>query len=147
LDQVRVGVSLVQTSRVSGDRIVNLQLSPTTCSGRVGFAAGVQDLLDQTVTTPDPHETTRSFFAASTYSVGDGVFVTLGAGTARFSKGFGNISALVVNGVRATLENDGFGWNYGAETDLPIKAEDARMSLFLGVVQSRYPTWSLSMRW
>jgi hypothetical protein len=46
-------------------------------------------------------------------------------------------------------EHDGFGWNYGMAVQLyggsrpdgPMQA-----SLFLGSVQGRYTTWSLSVR-
>jgi hypothetical protein len=143
------GVSLVQTSRLPEDRVVNLQVSPNRQSGRLGFSVGVQDLLDNTVTTPDYHESAQSLFVATTYEAGDGVYLTAGAGTRRFSKGFASVSAPLVRGTRAMVENDGFGWNYGLAVrlfDIPQSGRPAQASMFIGSCQGRYTTWSLSLR-
>ncbi len=149
LGAIDVGVSLVQTSRLPEDRVVNLQFSPSHDTGRLGFSVGVQDLLDQTVTTPDYHESAQSLFAATTYEAGNGVFLSAGAGTKRFSKGFASLSAPLIRGTRAMVENDGFGWNYGVAMrlfDVPQGGSSAQASLFIGSCQGRYTTWSLSLR-
>ncbi len=146
---VGIGVSLVQTSRLPEDRVVNLQLSPTQRTGRLGLAVGVQDLLDDTVTTPDYHESAQSLFAATTYEAGGGVYISAGGGTRRFSKGFASLSAPLVRGTRAMVENDGYGWNYGMAVrlfDIRQGGTPAQASMFIGSCQGRYTTWSLSLR-
>lgn len=136
------GVSLVQTSRLSEDRVINLQVSPRRSFGRLRVAIGAQDLLDQTVTSPDYGVSTRSLFVASTYDAGRGVFVTGGIGTQRFESGFFSASAPLVGRSRLMVEHDGYGWNYGVGTDLYRRD----LAAFVGVCQGRYATWSLSLR-
>lgn len=136
------GVSLVQTSRLTEDRVVNLQVSPRSSFGRLRVAVGAQDLLDQTVTTPDYGVTTRSLFVASTYDAGGRVFVTGGVGTQRFESGFVSASAPLIGSSRWMVEHDGYGWNYGVGTDL----FSGDVAAFVGVCQGRYATWSLSLR-
>jgi hypothetical protein len=137
-----LGVSLVQTSRLSEDRVVNLQFAPRRSFGRLRVAAGVQDLLDQTVTTPDYGVSTRSLFIASTYEAGGKAYVTGGVGTHRFQSGFLSASAPLVGSSRWMVEHDGYGWNYGVGIDL-FKSD---VAAFVGVCQGRYATWSLSLR-
>jgi hypothetical protein len=137
---VRAGVSLVQTSRLSEDRVVHLQLSPIRSTDRLRLAAGAQDLLDQTVTTPDYFESTRSLFVVASYDAGSTVFLSAGIGTKRFANGFASASAPLFGPARFVVENDGFGWNYGVEVGL------SRASVFIGSCQGRYATWALSLR-
>lgn len=145
IGDVDAGVSLVQTSRLSEDRVINLQLSPRRTFGRLRVAAGVQDLLDDTVTTPDYEVSAQSYFVAATYETGHRVFVTVGAGTQRFSSGFGSVSAPLSDTSRLMVEHDGFGWNYGLGLDV-AKYQGQALSMFLGSCQGRYATWSLSLR-
>jgi len=136
-----LGVSIVQTSRLSEDRVLNVQFSPRRM-GRLGLSFGVQDLFDETVTTPDYHESAQTVFAAATYG-SEGVYLTAGGGNRRFRQGFAGLSAPVTNGVRAMAEHDGFGWNYGVEVRL-FDVHSSRASLFYGLCQGRYATWALS---
>jgi hypothetical protein len=135
-----LGVSLVQTSRLSEDRVINLQLSPRGS----GFSVGVQDLLDETRTTPNFYESAQTFYAASTYE-NNGVYLSGGVGTKRFSKGFGSVSAPLVRNTRAMVEHDGFGWNYGVEVQV-FDVATSRASLFVGSCQGRYATWAVSWK-
>jgi len=148
LGNVGFTVSLVQTSRLSEDRIINLQVSPFGPVGRASLSIGAQDLLDQTVTTPNFYESAQSFFAVATYDAGSGVFISAGHGTKRFGKGFASMSAPVMRRTRAMAEHDGYGWNYGLGLDLTDPSTDGvgQPTLFIGLCQGRYATWALSMR-
>jgi hypothetical protein len=145
----KVAASFMQTSRLSQDRIVHLQISPAVPKGRVGVSLGVQDLTDDSVTTPDYRDSARSLYAAATYDAGKGVYVTAGMGTQRFGKGFVNASAPLFKGTRAMVEHDGFNWNAG----LAVKFADlrgpagqtAQATMFIGVIQGKYAVWSLGL--
>jgi hypothetical protein len=147
---IQIAVTWMQTSRLSEDRVVNLQVSPPN-QGRLGLSFGVQDALDQTVTTPDYEESASSAFGAATYHAGDGVYLTAGHGTRRFSRGFAGASAPVGKRARAMLEYDGYGWNYGAAFDLgsyrATSGGRTQVSAFVGLIQGRYLTWSLALRY
>jgi hypothetical protein len=140
LGDLNMGVSLVQTSRLSEDRVINLQLSKRGS----GFAIGVQDLLDDTRTTPNFYESAQTFYAAMTHEE-EGIFLTGGVGTKRFSKGFASLSAPLVRNTRAMVEHDGFGWNYGVELQV-FDVQTSRGSLFVGSCQGRYATWAVSWK-
>lgn len=136
-----LGVSLVQTSRLSEDRVVNLQFSPKK-RGPIGVSVGVQDLLDETVTTPNYGESAQTYFIATTYQ-SEQAYFTVGAGTKRFRDGFASASAPLGSFARAMVEHDGYGLNYGVELQL-FDVKTSRASLFLGSCQTRYATWALS---
>jgi hypothetical protein len=141
LGAVDLGLSLVQTSRLAEDRVVNVQATPVR-SGRVGVSLGVQDLLDETVTTPDYRESAQTLFVAATYST-QGLHATVGAGTRRFEAGFASLSAPLARGARGVVEHDGFGWNYGVQIAL-FELSTSEASFFYGACQGRYATWALS---
>lgn len=150
LDGGNFAVSLVQTSRLSDDRIINLQVSPSRAYGRLGLSFGVQDLLDQTKTTPTYSDSTDSYFAAATYELGGGNYLSVGGGTERFKNGFSNMSVQLYSGAKGMIEYDGFGWNYGAGFTLDsisvANSSKVPATLFIGTCQGRYMTWSLSFQ-
>jgi len=143
-------ISIMQTSRLTEDRVVNLQVSPWRASGRSSVSLGIQDLFDKTVTTPDYHECDRSVFAATTYDAGKGVFLTAGAGTARFRQGFASVSVPIGRSARAMLEHDGYGWNVGTSFAVGSVSlaggKSSQAVVFLGLVQGKYVTWSAGFK-
>lgn len=146
----RLAISAMQTSRISEDRILSFQVSPSLPKGRLGVSFGIQDVFDQTVTTPNYHENARSHFAAGTYQAGKGVYVTLGGGATRFRKGFANASGPVGKHLKAVVEHDGFGWNCGVAARLGRvsvgQGSPADATLFVGMTQGKYVTWAIAFR-
>ncbi len=140
-----------------GDNISTLQYSPNT-EGRFQFSVGCQDLGGSAGSSgegrPGDTKTSRSFFGVVTTEVTEGVFVTAGAGTRRFQKGFGSISGQITPRFKALVEHDGWNFNYGiAYNPGPMKRIDswdenkvrtAEVTMFVGVIQSRYAGWSVA---
>ncbi|MCH8274421.1 MAG: hypothetical protein IH851_06510 [Armatimonadetes bacterium] len=77
-------------------------------------------------------ERTDSYFAAATAKAGS-IYATTGVGTGRFKEGFMSVSAPLGGLLRATVEHDGFGWNFGAS----VVFLD-RFHLFAGVLGGRH---------
>lgn len=141
-----------------GDNVSNLQFSPNL-EGRFQFALGCQDLGGSGGSSGEGRagdtKSSRSFYGAVTTEVSQGVFVTAGAGTRRFQKGFGSISGQISPRFKALVEHDGWNFNYGiAYNPGPLKKIDAwdesqvrsaEITMFLGILQSRYAGWSLAV--
>jgi hypothetical protein len=87
-----------------------------------------------------------SVFIVGTAELGDGLYASVGTGTARFQKGFANVSYGIGGRFRAVVEHDGFGWNYGVGAEIgKIRTGKGaiRLNTFVGMVQTRYAFWSV----
>lgn len=140
-----------------GDSVSTLQYSPNL-EGRLQLSVGCQDLGGSAGSSgegrPGDTKSSRSFYGAVTTEVTQGVFVTAGAGTRRFQKGFASISGQINPRFKALVEHDGWNFNYGlAFNPGPITKIDAwdekqvrtaEVTMFLGVIQSRYAGWSVA---
>jgi hypothetical protein len=87
-----------------------------------------------------------SVFIVGTAELGDGLYASAGAGTARFQKGFANVSYGFAGRFRAVVEHDGFGWNYGVGAEIGkirMGKGAIRLNTFAGMVQTRYAFWSV----
>jgi len=139
------------------DNAGNFTWTPPGQKGCVKFAAGVQDISGgggtqgEGVNGRDPGSS-RSFFVVGTWEGPKGLHASLGKGTNRFQKLFGNVSANIAPNAKVVLEHDGFNWNYGVGYDLgrlgksPRPGADIGASLFLGVIRGKFAYWSVSFR-
>lgn len=139
-----------------GDSVSSLQFSPNL-EGKFQLAVGCQDLGGSAGSSGEGRvgdsDSSRSFYGAVTTEVAEGVFVTAGAGTRRWQKGFGSISGQISPRFKAVVEHDGWNFNYGlAFNPGPLrkidawderKVRSAEITMFVGVIQSRYAGWSL----
>lgn len=139
-----------------GDNISTLQFSPNL-EGRIQFSAGCQDMGGSGGSAgegrPGDSDSSRSFYAAATSEVTQGVFLTAGAGTRRFQKGFGSLSAQISPKFKALVEHDGWNLNFGvAYNPGPLYKVDnwdaarvrtAELTMFAGLIQGRYAGWSV----
>ncbi|MCW5941709.1 MAG: hypothetical protein KIS66_05730 [Fimbriimonadaceae bacterium] len=134
------------------DTAWHLQYSPVL-KGPVQVAVGVLDLTGNGGSSgqdlPGDERSSRSFFGVATVKVRDGAYVSLGTGTRRYQKGFGNASLDLAKSLQAVVEHDGFGWNYGlafrpfGDQGPVVEGRRVKVTAFLGLVQSRYATWSV----
>lgn len=139
-----------------GDNVSTLQFSPLA-KGPVQWSVGCQDLGgsggSSGESSPGDGRSSRSFFGAVTYEVQEGVYATGGIGTRRFQKGFASLSGNLGKNFKALAEYDGFGLNYGVafspgplgRINLPSLevTRTPEITVFLGMVKSRYATLSL----
>jgi hypothetical protein len=142
----------VSTMIVSGafENSYGLLLTPKQREGKVKFAVGAQGLLAAGGLGPGLHDDAdrgTSVFGVATAELGKEVYVSAGIGTSRFRKGFANASFGLGNKARATIEHDGYGWNYGVGVELASvqmgKGRTAKINGFLGMVQTRYAFWAV----
>lgn len=127
----------------------HIQYSPIL-RDRVRVAVGVLDLTGHGGSSgqdlPGDERSSRTLFGVATVKVREGAYVSLGTGTRRYQRGFGNASLEVGRSLQAVIEHDGFGWNYGLAFrpfgDVTVRR--VSVTAFLGLVQSRYAVWSLA---
>lgn len=90
-----------------------------------------------------------SAFSVVTCELDNDIYVSAGIGTSRFSQGFFNASAGLTKTIRATVEHDGFGWNYGVGMEIGrVKVGQNRaikLNTFVGMIQTRYAFWSVGL--
>jgi hypothetical protein len=144
----RAGDFTVGMTVVSGafENSYSAQFTPRQPEGRVKFAVGAQGLFAAGgFLGPGLHDDVdraTSMFGVATVDCGKGVYASAGVGTARFQQGFANVSFGLGSRFRATIEHDGFGWNYGvgyAVTEIKIgRDRPLNVHAFGGLVQSRY---------
>jgi hypothetical protein len=125
--------------------------TPRGQKGRFTFGAGAEGLFSAGgFFGPGFHQDADrviSAFGVVTCELDNDIYVSAGYGTSRFSKGFINASAGLTQKIRATVEHDGFGWNYGVGMEIgtvkvgPGKA--IKLNAFAGMIQTRYAFWSV----
>lgn len=138
----------------AGDSELNLQFSPPAI-GKLGIAAGVQDVFDVAGASGEAidlqrHFSSRSLYVVGTYEVARGTFVSIGKGDRRFEGVFGNVSAPISDRLRAMVEHDGFNFNGGFFYNtgkIGSSLNDMNVleaNVFLGLVRGKYGTVGLS---
>lgn len=143
-----IGNFTVGESIVSGsfENCYNVLYTPVQPKGKITFAAGAEGLFSAGgFIGPGFHKDADrviSAFGVATAALDHRIYVSAGWGTSRFSQGFANVSFNLGSRVRIALEHDGFGWNFGAGTELTsIKlggSKKLRLNGFVGMVQSKY---------
>jgi hypothetical protein len=142
-----------------GDNVLNLHFSPKINTEKVAFGVGVQDVFStggssgETIDLKQGGGVSRSFYAVTTTQFAENGYISFGAGTRRFKRGFGNISYNLAQPVKGVVEYDGFNFNYGLGFNLgsfPIGSSNggetvrhANATAFLGYVRGKYFTWTL----
>lgn len=139
------------------DNAGNLTWTPPGQNGPIRFGAGVQDISGGGGTQGegpgglDPGSS-RSFFVVGTWEGPYGIHASLGKGTNRFQRVFGNASANITPNSKVVVEHDGFNWNVGLGYDFgsigksPREGADLGASVFLGLIRGKYAYWSLGFR-
>ena len=139
------------------DNAGNLTWTPPGQRGPVTFGVGVQDIGGGGGTQGegpgglDPGNS-RSYFIVGTYQGPQGLHVSLGKGSERFQRVFGNVSANLTPSLKAVVEHDGFNWNAGLGFDFgklgqsPRAGAELGASMFLGVIRGKYAYWSIGFR-
>lgn len=141
-----------------GDNVSNIQYSPRL-TGPIKCSVGVQDLGGSGGSAgegrPGDTDSSRSIYGAVTWQIKDGIYLTGGAGTRRFQKGFGSLSAGLGRNFRGLVEHDGWNFNYGiAYNPGPLykvdswdagKVRTAEITVFAGIIQNRYAGWSVAV--
>lgn len=137
-----------------GELVYNLQGQYIPRPGaRLTGSVGVQDLAGSGGSSgegqPGDSRSSRSFFGVVTYQATTGerpVYVSAGAGTRRFRKGFVSASYQVARPVRVWTEYDGFGINAG----LLFSVKNARrqrgpeFNVTIGVLRGKLPVVGIS---
>jgi hypothetical protein len=144
----------VGMSVVSGafENSYSVMFTPNQPKGRYTFGFGAEGLFSAGgFLGPGFHDDADrvvSAFGVVTCQLDNDIFVSAGIGTSRFSQGFFNASAGLTPKVRATVEHDGFGWNYGVGAELgSMRVGKGRVKLnaFAGMIQTRYAFWSVGL--
>lgn len=130
----------------------------THLGNEVGLAFGVQDLVggggSSGENLPGDNRSSRSAYLAVTQPYGNWGHWTVGMGTRRFQKGFANFSGWINNNMKAVVEHDGFGLNYGVAWSVNGATRDGdrddyrrriETTVFLGLVQNKYASWSIGV--
>jgi hypothetical protein len=147
-----IGKITVGMSVASGafENSYSLLYTPKQNNGKITFGFGAEGLFAAGgFIGPGLHsdvDRASSVFAVATAELGDGLYASVGTGTARFSKGFVNASYGIGGRFRAIVEHDGFGWNYGVGAEIAkIRTGKGaiRLNGFAGMVQGRYAFWSM----
>lgn len=140
-----------------GDNVGNFTWTPPGQRGPITFAGGIQDVSGSGGTQGegpggiDPGNS-RSYFVVGTYAWANNTYASVGIGSQRFNKLFGNISTNISERTKAVLEYDSFNWNIGVGYDLGKLGVKGReefepgASLFMGVIRGKYAYWSLNFR-
>lgn len=146
---------MILSSRL--DNAGNLTWTPPQQQGPITFAVGVQDIGGGAGTRGEGKDgsdpgNSRSYFVVGTWEGPNGLHVSLGQGSTRFKKLFGNASANIGARAKAVAEFDGYNWNYGLGYDLGTFGKGIRKdvaigaSTFIGVIRGGYLTWSVGIR-
>lgn len=139
-----------------GDNVSTLQYSPRL-GNKLGFSVGCQDLGgsggSSGASQPGDDDSSRSFFAACSTELSDGIHLSAGLGTRRFQKGFGSLSAKLGPQFKALVEHDGWNFNYGlaynpgrymvSDDWSERNVRSAEVTVFAGIIQNRYAGWSV----
>lgn len=141
---------------VSGafENAYNVQFTPKQKEGPVQFGLGVQGLFAAggfigSGFADNAADRSTSIFGVGTWKANEKTHVSLGIGTSRFHKGFGNVSYGFTDGIKGFVEYDGIDWNYGAGFNLgSFKLSKDRTAKFTGtlsMVAQKYAAWSLNI--
>lgn len=137
------------------DNAQNLQWTPPNQSGPVRYAIGVQDIGGQGGTSgegiPGDLGSSRTYYAVATYEATPETHVSIGIGDTRYrGRPFGNASHSVTDRLKLTIEWDVFNINYAVAYDLGplvrdvVGERDARATVQVGMVRSKYAFWSIN---
>lgn len=141
---------------VSGsfENAYSLQFTPKQPEGKVTYGLGVQGLFAAggfigPGFADNCADRSTSLFAVGTWKANDKTHVSLGIGTSRFQKGFGNVSYGFTDDIKGFAEYDGIDWNYGVGFNLgSFKVSKDRTAKFTGtlsMVAQKYAAWSLNV--
>ncbi|CAN5404526.1 hypothetical protein BH11ARM2_BH11ARM2_26600 [soil metagenome] len=129
--------NLTASAMILGDTrapAFNLQYSLPFIDPTVAFAVGVQDVLGNGGASgrdiAGDDDSSTSIYAVATANLCHGTYLSLGSGTRRFCRPFGNASATLLPRVKGYVEYDAFAWNVGAAYLIPLGAQ-TRSSLTL----------------
>jgi hypothetical protein len=146
------GVTLISSV---GDTAVNLQYQAPYFIEKLGLSVGVQDLAGRrgigAENLPGANGNSQSWFTAATYQLPYGIYASIGDGTKRFSKGFGNVSVPFERKFKAVLEHDGFNFNEAVAYDagalkfLHYRDREVHSTIMVGLVRSKYAFFSLNV--
>lgn len=141
-----------------GRNTLSAEYTPPIHLKAISFGLGMQDITGNAGSSGEGIENivgrghSNSAFAVATADLGGGAFLSAGTGSQRFRHSFVNGSYLVHERYKLFAEHDGFNFNYGVAAELgPYlggESEDsghANVTMMIGLVRSRYPTWSVNV--
>lgn len=135
-----------------GDSAFNFHWTPPQSrASQVTYAVGVQDIRGRGGASgtgqPGDGDSSRSFYGVVTGRYANDTYVSLGLGTHRFGRPFGNVSTRLARGAKVYAEYDAFNVNLGAAYIVPLGRSERRPSLTLnvGLIRTRYPAISASI--
>jgi hypothetical protein len=130
-----------------GDSTLNLHISPTKEFGGVRFGVGVQDVFNtggefgEQIDIQRGGGNSQSFYGVATYAIPmSTAYASLGIGSRRFSKGFGNLSVGLGEQARGYVEYDGKWIGFGAAYGI------GNFTLLAGVTNGKYLVYSGAYR-
>lgn len=137
------------------DNVFHLQWRAPIRHIRLGVSVGIQDVIGDGGSAgtglQSDGTSSRSLYGVATYSVGRGVYVSAGFGTARFRHGFANLSAPITPWLRGAVEYEGAHWNVLVAWRLTPAAVQVTRSLrcdattTIGLVAGKYAQWSIAL--
>ncbi|CAN5703894.1 hypothetical protein BH11ARM2_BH11ARM2_06880 [soil metagenome] len=135
------------------DTTLNLHWAPPQFpEGGFTYAVGVQDVFGQGgasgVRQPGDGDSSTSLYLVATKEVARETHVSLGYGTRRFGRPFGNVSTTVAPGFKVYAEYDAFNFNLGLGYFVPLgESGDHRSAITLnvGLVRAKYPSLSANL--
>ncbi|HWD41454.1 MAG TPA: hypothetical protein VG944_21600 [Fimbriimonas sp.] len=132
------------------DQTYNAQLQLPLAWKKAGISLGCQNVTNRPEAAGDhvagEDGMSRSFYAAGTYEVADGDYLTLGVGNVRFKGVFGSACAMITPQVKGMLEYDTISWNTGVAWSLGRLGDfqNTETTLFFGYVGMHRATVSVS---
>lgn len=124
-------------------------------NSKIGIAVGIQDIGGQIGSAGDIYKQadtklSRSAYVVGTTPLGDRSYLSLGIGTRRFFKPFGSVSTWLTPRLGAFAEYEGREWNVGGLYGLGkfrfLKDRPAESFTSFGIVDGKYPYWSIGMK-
>ncbi|RYG45062.1 hypothetical protein EON79_13495 [bacterium] len=127
------------------DQAFNFHWTPPQRGGKVTYAVGVQDLLgdggSSGTNVRGDGDSSSSLYAVATGEVAKETYVSLGYGTRRFGRPFGNASTTLLPNTKGYVEYDAFNWNFGGSFVVALGSQDrtpSNLTLHAGLIRGKY---------
>lgn len=137
------------------DQALNFQWQLPIHWRNVGVSLGVQDYNGHVGTgadqLPGGDYKSQSWYGAVTVPLPHGIYASAGWGGKRWQKGFVNVSVPLGSRWKATVEHDGFNFNFGAAYDMKLFPElkaagrPVQTTMMVGFVRAKYAFWSINI--
>lgn len=137
------------------DHANNVQYSPPLKSDLWGVSFGVQNIANHMAAAgtnvPGDGDISRSFYGVASYKYARGSYLSFGTGDYRFKGAFGSASYQVGDSVKLMTEYDGFNFNssvafrLGTFSGVFGNPTPTTLTMALGLVRERYPTWAVTV--